>query len=329
MHQNIQHTAQQKQAAVIGRRQWLQAAAALVVAGAARPAGATHIRTKFRKHIRLGIDARVYAQFPVAEAARRVKADGFRSVLWTNQFADVKFNPLEPDWSVAEKIVGAFEKEDVKIAALFGYYNLVDPDEKRRRQGEARMELLLRNWKRLGCPIVSTETGTFNAKSEWLESPENDTEEGYQKCRQALERWTRLAEQTGAVLTIECYWRNVIGSIERAERLLKEIHSPALKLVMDPCNFFRPQDLPQMKPLLKSMFERLGPQIAIAHAKDVKASPKGTDLPAAGKGVLDYPLFLQLLAELGRPMDLILEHLKLDEMVAARDLVLARVEKLP
>jgi sugar phosphate isomerase/epimerase len=191
------------------------------------------------------------------------------------------------------------------------------------------MECLLRNWKRLGCANVSTETGTFNTQSEWLESPENDTEEGFRKCRQAIERWVRLAEKTGAVLSIECYWRNVISSIERAERLFKEINSPALKLVMDPCNFYRPQDLPQMKPMLKEMFARLGSQIVVAHAKDVKASPKGTDLPAAGEGVLDYPSYLQLLAELGRPMDLLLEHLKLDQVPAARDFVLARVEKLP
>lgn len=314
---------------LLGRRRWLKAAAVAAASAAACPAWATHLRTKARKNFRLDVTANVYSKLPVGEAARRIKADGFRSVLAYYHFADVSFDPLKPDWQAADKIRAAMEKEGIAVAALPGYYNVIDPDAKRRQAGEARMEFFLRNWKRLGCPIVSTETGTFNAKSEWAESPENDTEEGYGKCRAVIERWVRLAEKTGAVLTLEAYWRNVIGSIDRAERLLREINSPALKLVMDPCNYFRPVDLPKMKPMLREMFRRLGPQIAVAHAKDVKASPGGTDLPAAGKGQLDYAVYLQLLAELDRPIDVIIEHLSLGEVAATRQFILDHIEKLP
>jgi sugar phosphate isomerase/epimerase len=75
------------------------------------------------------------------------------------------------------------------------------------------------------------------------------------------------------------------------------------------------------------MFRRLGDRIVVAHAKDVKAAPSGTDLPAAGQGVLDYPLYLRLLAQLNRPIDLILEHLSLPEVPRTRDFVLAQWDK--
>jgi len=61
-----------------------------------------------------------------------------------------------------------------------------------------------------------------------------------------------------------------------------------------------------MQPMLKEMFQRLRRHIVLAHAKDVKASPDGTELPASGNSVLDYPLYQRLLAELDRPLDLIL-----------------------
>ena len=311
------------------RRTLLKAGTVAALSGAAAPALATHLRTKFRKNVRLGITSYVYGKLPLEEAARRIKADGFRSVLTNYQFADARFDPLQPDWPVADKIVAAFQKEGITIAAIHGYYNVVDPDAARRQKNEARMEFFLRNGKRLGCQLVSTETGTFNTKSEWLEDPKNDTEEAFVQCRTALERWARLGEKTGSVLTIETYWKNVIGTIDRAERVLKEVNSPSLKLVMDPCNFFSPEDVPKMKPVLKEMFRRLGPQIAIAHAKDVKNTPKGQQLPAAGKGELDYPVYLQLLAELDRPIDLIVEHLTMEEVAAARDFILGHVEKLP
>jgi sugar phosphate isomerase/epimerase len=277
-----------------------------------------------KTQIKLGIAADVYGQLPLEEAVRRIRADGFSSVLSNFTFADVRFDPWSPDWEAAKKITACFERHGVRIASLYGYYNVVDPDPARRQRGEARMEFYIANWQRFGCPVISTETGTFNRTSEWLDAPENATEEGYAQCRAAFERLARAAEKTGAVIAIEAYWRNVIGSIERAVRLFRDVPSPALKLVMDPCNYFRKEQLPQMQAMLQAMFQQLGDQIVVAHAKDVKAAAEGTDLPAAGLGVLDYPLYLRLLAQLNRPLDLIIEHLTLPDVVRARDFVLGQ-----
>jgi sugar phosphate isomerase/epimerase len=76
------------------------------------------------------------------------------------------------------------------------------------------------------------------------------------------------------------------------------------------------------------MFRQLGDRIVVAHAKDVRAAAEGTDLPAAGQGVLDYPFYLRLLSQLNRPMDLIIEHLTLPDVARARDFVLGQFEKV-
>jgi sugar phosphate isomerase/epimerase len=274
------------------RRDWLKAAAVTCFGAHAMAAPAVDWRAKAKQNLRLGVDAGVYSKLPLEEAAARIRDDGFRNVLSNYIFADVRFNPLAPDWEAAGKIVDTFERHGIEIAAVFGYVNLIDPIPARLKQGEARLETLLTNWKRLGCRNVSTETGTFNPKSAWLEAPENETEEGYVQCRAALEKWAKVAEKAGAILSIEPYWRNVIGSIDRTDRLLREVGSPALKLVMDPNNYFRKEELPKMQPMLEEMFRRLGSQIVVAHAKDVKPAAEGTELPASGKGVLDYPLYL-------------------------------------
>jgi sugar phosphate isomerase/epimerase len=188
------------------------------------------------------------------------------------------------------------------------------------------MQVLIENWKQFNCPVISTETGTLNEKSEWLESPENATEQGYEACRAALEKLAQAAKQHGAIISIEAYWRNVIDSIARADRVLHDV--PGLKLVMDPCNYYRKEQLSQMDPMLEEMFRRLGKKIVLAHAKDVKAAADGTDLPASGQGMLDYPLFLRLLAGLNRELFLIIEHLTLDDVPRARDYVLSQFDKI-
>jgi sugar phosphate isomerase/epimerase len=83
-----------------------------------------------------------------------------------------------------------------------------------------------------------------------------------------------------------------------------------------------------MDPMLEDIFHRVGKQTVLAHAKDVKASADGTDLPAAGQGVLDYPLFLRLLAGLSRELYLIIEHLTLGDVPRARDYVLSQFERI-
>jgi sugar phosphate isomerase/epimerase len=309
------------------RRHWLKTVAAASLA-APTFAHAEDLRAKAKRNLPLAIFSGTYAHFPVEQAAQKMKADGFKGVILQYEFADVQFDPLAPDWDKLAKITSTLKRHNLEVVALFGYYNVVDPDAARRQHGEARIQSLIKNWKRFGCPIISTETGTLNAQSEWAEAPENSTEHGYDQCRSAFQRLATAAEKTGAIISIEGYWRNIIATATRAQRLLRDIHSPALKIVMDPTNFYRAEDLAQMDPILRDMFQRLGRDIVVAHAKDVKAAANGTDLPAAGLGVLDYPLFLKLLAQLDRKIFLTIEHLTYQDVPRARDYVLAQFEKI-
>jgi sugar phosphate isomerase/epimerase len=310
----------------LNRRRWLKLTGVAAIGLPFISNAAPDLRAKAKKNVKLGIFTGVYASLPLEEAARRIAADGFQSVVMESGFADVRFDPWAPDWDKARQIVRTLANNNLKVAGLFAYYNIVDPDAARRQRGEKRMQVLMENWKQLGSPVLSTETGTLNAKSEWLESPENATEQGYQACRAALAKLTQAAKKYGAVISIEPYWRNVIDSIDRADWIMRDV--PGLKLVMDPCNYYRKDDLSRMDPMLKEMFRRLGKKIVLAHAKDVTASADGTDLPAAGRGVLDYPLFLRLLAGLNREINLIIEHLTLDDVRRSRDYVLSQFDKI-
>jgi sugar phosphate isomerase/epimerase len=319
-----------KHAGSLSRRDCLKAAGAAALVTPSVGRAADDLRAKAKKNLKLAIFTGVYAGLPLEEAGKRIKADGFGGVVLEGNFADVRFDPLAPDWEAAKKITGCLDRNGIKVVGLYGYYNVVAPDPENRKRGEQRMQFLIENWKRLGSNNISTETGSRNPQSEWNDSPENATEETYQHCRASLEKFARMAEKTGAVISVETYWKNVIGTAERAERLFKDVQSPALKLVMDPCNYFRKAELARMQPMLKDIFQRVGKHTVIAHAKDVKGAPDAddTELPYAGKGVLDYPLYLRLLAQLDREIYLAVEHLSLPDVPAARDYVLAQFEKI-
>jgi sugar phosphate isomerase/epimerase len=315
----------------VTRRGIIQAAGAGVAAIAlpgVGPALAADLRERAKNNLRLGIFSSVYAEMPLEEAVRRIKEAGFKGVVCDFAFKDVRFDPLSPDWEAAKRVVTAFEKNDIHVAGLFGYHNILEADPAKRKPGQARMELLIKEWKRFGCPIISTESGTLSKQSEWADAPENHTDAGYAEFRKAVEPLVKTAEKTGAIIAIEAYYRHVIDTAERNEKLYRDIQSPSLKLTMDPCNYFRNEDLPKMRPMLEEILKRVGKQTVLAHAKDVKAAPDGPDLPAAGLGALDYPIYLRGLVALDKELDLILEHLKLDDVPRAAKFVREQMAKL-
>ena len=85
-------------------------------------------------------------------------------------------------------------------------------------------------------------------------------------------------------------------------------------MVIDAANLFAGPDLDRQRDTLRAAFELLGDEIVLAHAKDVRRSGA---LVAAGRGDLDYELYLALLAQTGRPVPLILHGLAEEEMPAS------------
>src|ERR1035438_8449769 len=122
----------------LNRWQWLKltgtAAAGLPLISYAAP----DLRARAKKNLKLGVFTGVYAGLPLEEAARRIAADGFRAVVLEYGFAAVRFDPWARDWDKARLITRTLAKHNLKIAGLFGYYNVVDPDLARRQRGEQR-----------------------------------------------------------------------------------------------------------------------------------------------------------------------------------------------
>src|SRR5262249_44875367 len=101
---------------------------------------------------------------------------------------------------------------------------------------------------------------------------------------------------------IEPETANVVDSPARARRLLDELRSPRLKIIIDPANLFHVEDLPNQRAILDRAFELLGTDLVLAHAKDVRVVGGTVHHVAAGTGVLDYPHYLTLLRHTAVPL---------------------------
>jgi sugar phosphate isomerase/epimerase len=208
----------------------------------------------------------------------------------------------------AEDICRQFSERGLEIAALSGTYNMVHPDPAVREAGAEDLERLLEIAPSIGAPVVTLCTGSRDPHNMWRAHPENNEPAAWSDLLAQLERALAVAERKGVVLGVEPEIANTVNSIEKARRLLDEVRSPYLKIVMDGANIFQKGQLPSMRKVLDEAFEMLGSNIVLAHAKDLDRDGDAGHLPP-GLGKLDYPYYLQLLQDSGFAGSIILHSL--------------------
>jgi sugar phosphate isomerase/epimerase len=217
--------------------------------------------------------------------------------------------PTELSEATIETIKAAFSERQLTLAALSGTYNMIDPDPQARELGAKGLNRVIALAPKLGAQVVTLCTGSRDPSSMWQKHPDNDTPEAWADLLVQMEEAVRVAEGFGVTLGVEPEVGNTINSVRKARRLLDEVSSPQLKIVMDGANIFQRGQLPHMRKVLDEAFELLGSDITLAHAKDLDQDGEAGHV-AAGRGQLDYPYYLELLRTSGFEGSIILHALK-------------------
>jgi len=277
----------------------------------------------------------------IDETIKKIKADGMSCVQLDVQFKDCDAMKDGLTKARANEVRDKFRDANLPVIAVSGYTNLVSPDLEKRKKNIEYIKLMMDRALDLGCPYVASETGTFNLDSDWVWDDENATESAYQQLAEVVYDIVTHAREVGATFIIETYVNNIIGSIEQVQRLFSDINLPNMKIICDPTNFFTPQNINDIDGQLHRIFHALADKIAIAHAKDVLPSSDlsekhanidadeahtfrgagGIELPAPGLGILNYDLYVKLLAKHHPNIPLIIEHLDEGDIPRAKKFI--------
>jgi sugar phosphate isomerase/epimerase len=183
------------------------------------------------------------------------------------------------------------------LSAVDGTFNMIHPDEAQRRQGYEALFRLIELCGALGTSVVTLCTGS-RSPGMWSRHPDNSSPQAWRDLVAGVGEAASTAERFGVTLAFEPEVSNVVDSAQAARRLLDEVGSPHLKVLMDAANIFGAGELPRMGEKLQEAFDLVGDDIALAHAKDLDHDGEAGGL-GAGRGVLDYATYLSLLHERG------------------------------
>ena len=192
-----------------------------------------------------------------------------------------------------------FDESGLECAVLGCYLNIADPNPERRAKTQEIYKAHLRFAQMIGVRVVGTET--FANPEMRLAEPAGQSEEAFRLFMDSLEPLVRCAEENGAVLAIEPVWSHVIATPERAARMLEEMPSDHLQIILDAVNLVSPENAGKTEDIIRNAISLLGDRVRILHMKDFVMTPEGKmDACACGLGSMKYE---QLLA-FGRAKDL-------------------------
>ena len=203
----------------------------------------------------------------------------------------------------AARVRRDFMDSGMDCAVLGCYLNLGDPNEEHRAYTQEIYRAHLRFASMIGAGVVGTETYA-NPESRFSE-PASKSEEAFQLFLDGLRPVVRFAEETGAILAIEPVYHHIISTPERAQRMLEEVPSDHLQIILDAVNLIGPESAGRADEIIADAIRRLGNRVRILHMKDFVLLPDGKIRSCAcGLGKMKYDQLLAFAVSHSLPMTL-------------------------
>lgn len=286
------------------RRSFVQSAAALTALPALASPLAAVARTRPRPVLRLG-GPLFHAPDDPEELARAHRRLGYRAAYCPAVSLD------QPDRIRA--LAAAFAKQDVVIAEVGRWVNLLDADPARRKANLQFVTDGLALAEAIGALCCVDIAGSFSTKEWYGPHPKNLSREFFDAAVENARKIIDAVKPRRAKFTYEMMAWTLPDSPDAYLKLIKAVDRRAFAAHLDPCNLINsPRRFYQNTNLLDECFNKLGRWIVSCHAKDlawdVEMSIHFREV-RPGAGALDYQTYLRRLARLPHSAPLMLEHL--------------------
>lgn len=218
--------------------------------------------------LQFGIRLHDTIELPLEERLKFVRAQGFTcahialsKVVKDNSIANEALTP-----GYAMYLKNMFARQEIDLAVLGCYLNLANPDPEKLKEIQEKYKAHIRFAAHLGVGVVGTETGAPNLEYKFEEACWS--EEALQTFITNLRPIVEYAEKMGVLVAIEPVVRHIVCNPKRARRVLDEINSPNLRIILDPVNLLETYNYDKQDEIFDEAIELLGKDVAVLHVKD-------------------------------------------------------------
>ena len=272
------------------------AAAAAAAAPQARAAGT---------RVRLGGPVFLRSEDP-GELAREHRRLGYSAAYCPNAAVG--------DAARIQAIQKAFASENVVIAEVGAWKNMLDPDAAKRKANVDYVTERCALAEAVGARCCVDIAGSFNPDVWYGMHPKNLSKEFFDATVENCRRVIDAVKPKRTRFTIEMMPWNLPDGPDAYVDLVRAVSRDAFAVHLDVCNVVNsPRRFYDTGDVIRECFRKLGRWITSCHAKDLQWTPEYNVHfleVVPGRGVLDYRTYLAELAKLPVDAPLMLEHLK-------------------
>jgi len=221
------------------------------------------------------------------------------------------------DTARVREIEKAFAAENVVIAEVGAWVNMLDPDAEKRAKNLHYVTERLALAEAVGARCCPDIAGSYNPKVWYGPNPRNLSQEFFDSTVENCRRVIDEVKPKRTKFTIEMMGWSLPDGPDSYLKLLRAVDRSGFAVHMDVCNGINsPEKFYHTGEFISECFRKLGPWIASCHAKDLAWIPEMNVhfvevIP--GRGEVDYRAYLTELAKLPVDAPLMLEHLKTAE----------------
>ncbi|MBA3485542.1 MAG: sugar phosphate isomerase/epimerase [Pirellulales bacterium] len=275
----------------------------------------------------IGIFAKTFQRSGIAANLDAVVDLGLTATQYNLSCAGLPTLPDAISLEQCTEIRDAHHARGLSMVALSATFNVIDRDIARREANLRRLDLLAAASESLGTNTLTLCTGTCDPRDMWKWHPDNASTDSWRQLVTSMHRIAAMGEKHRVTMAIEPERNNVVDSAQKARLLLDEIDSPRLKIVLDGANLIDSSDRARMRDALHEGVELLAPDIVLAHAKDCPPHD-GVQVQTAGRGRLDYEIYLHELMHGGFTGPLVLHGLEEREALTCSRFLRAKLASI-
>jgi sugar phosphate isomerase/epimerase len=221
------------------------------------------------------------------------------------------------DTTRVSEIAKAFAAENVVIAEVGAWVNMLDPDTEKRAKNLRYVAERLALAEAVGARCCPDIAGSYNPTVWYGPNPKNLSPEFFdatvENCRHVIDE----VKPKRTKFTIEMMGWSLPDGPDAYLKLLRAVDRSGFAVHMDVCNGINsPAKFYRSGEFISECFRKLGPWIVSCHAKDLQWIPEMNVHfveVVPGRGEVDYRAYLSELSRLPVDAPLMLEHLKTAE----------------
>ena len=244
-----------------------------------------------------------------AELARAYRKLGYRAAYCPRVALDNKQKIRE--------IEEAFKAEDVIIAEVGRWVNIMDVDEEKRKKNLETVCGGLALADEIGALCCVDTAGSLNEENWAGPHPENLSKRAFDLTVENINYILDSVKPKRAKFVVEMMPWVVPDSPDSFLGLIRAVDKPGFGVHLDPVNIINsPKRYYENAKLLEECFEKLGKWVVSCHAKDSQLTDQLTthiNEVRPGTGGMDYRTYLRELEALPQDAPLLIEHLKTAE----------------